>query len=344
MISSVFIDMAFIYIQSLLSSISPALDHVWVALLISLIIFAVILSIIVSAFVVVFSWLERKIIARAQSRRGPVYVGRFGILQNIADLIKLIIKENIVPEMADKRLFLAALPAVYALYFLVLAFLPLTSTFVGIGTSIGLILVFMLLSFVPIILFIAGWTSGNKFGSISSQRSIVMLLSYEIPLILILASIALVAHSYSLTSIVEAQSHIWYAAIIPIGFILFLIIMVAEMERPPFDLREADSELISGWLTDVSAPYYALSLFLDYTRVFVGALIITLLFLGGWNGPVLPPFAWLMIKISAITVLLILIRATTVRMRIGNVLRLGWLYLLPISVINLFITFALFVR
>ncbi len=344
LISSKFIMHYYLYIQQHISNLLHLPYLNLISLFIVLLGFAILLEIITGIFTLIAGWAERKIIARTQSRRGPVYVGKFGILQNMADAIKLIVKENIVPDTADKPLFAMILPAVYVIYFIALVFLPLTNTFVGIGTSIGLIIVFMLLSLVPLFLFLAGWTSGNKFGSISSQRSIIMLVSYEIPLLLVLAAVAMLSHTYNFTSIVAMQSHIWYILLMPIGFAIFFIITLAEAERPPFDLREADNELVSGWLTDVSAPYYALALFIDYTRMFVGALLITLLFLGGWQGPVLPPFAWLMIKISVITLLFIIIRATTFRLRLDSLLRLGWLYLLPAAVLNLFITFLLFIK
>ncbi len=331
------------YIRGALHSY-PYLNDRWLLLLLALIAFGIIIAVIVSLFTVLVGWLERKVIARAQSRRGPTYVGKFGLLQNIADAIKLLSKENIVPAMSDKRVFPLMLPAIYAVYLIALAFIPMTGAFVGIDASIALIVVFMLLSFVPIMLFIAGWTSGNKFGSISAQRSIVLLLSYEIPLILVIAAIAMLSNTYSLTGIVSAQSHLWYIIMMPIGFIVFFIVMLAELERPPFDLREADSELIAGWLTDVGAPYYALALFLDYTRMFVGSLLIAVLFLGGWSGPFLPPAVWMAIKVLLLTFLFIVIRAATVRFRLDQTLRIGWVYLLPASVINLIITFALFVR
>ncbi len=331
------------YIQGALRAY-PYLDNRWIGLLLALISFGIIIAVIVSLFTVIIGWLERKIIARAQSRRGPTYVGKFGLLQNVADAIKLLSKENIMPKMADKVVFPLMLPAVYALYLVTLAFVPMTSAFVGIGASIALIVIFMLLSFVPVMLFIAGWASGNKFGSISAQRSIVLLLSYEIPLILVIAAIAMLSNTYSLSGIVSAQSGLWYIVMMPIGFVVFFVVMLVELERPPFDLREADSELIAGWLTDVGAPYYALALFLDYTRMFVGSLLIAVLFLGGWSGPFLPPAVWITVKVVALTMLFILIRAATVRFRLDQTLRIGWIYLLPASVINLIITFALFVR
>lgn len=313
--------------------------------LLAFLVFIIILSVLFSFFAYVFGWLERKIIGRAQSRHGPTYVGPFGFLQNLADLVKLMSKENIVPDRADKPLYQMILPSVVALFVLILVFLPFTNAFVGIGTTISLLAVFVLLSFSPLLLFLAGWTSGNKFGSISAQRSVIILISYEIPLFLVVAAVAMLSGSLSLTAIVGAQSTFWYALLMPIGLVVFFVVLLAELERPPFDLRDADSELIAGWLTDASPPYYALALFLDYIRMFVGTLLIAILFFGGWLGPaIIPAFIWLMIKVVILTVFIVLIRATSVRMRIDRVLRLGWEYLTPLAMLNLLITFIIFVR
>ncbi len=334
---------SFVYAK-LSAFLSP--PFLWpVAFLLSFLVFIIILSIMFSIFAYVFGWIERKLIARAQSRRGPTYVGPFGLLQNLADLVKLISKENILPDRADKPLYQMILPGIVALFVLVLAFLPFTNAFVGINTALGLLAVFVILSFSPLLLFLAGWTSGNKFGSISAQRSVVMLISYEIPLFLVVISVAMLSNSMNLTAIVNMQSHIWFAVLMPIGLVIFFIIMLAELERPPFDIRDADNELIAGWLTDISPPYYALALFLDYIRMFVGALLIVLLFFGGWLGPsILPSFAWLMVKVVLITLFIVIIRATTFRMRIDKVLKLGWEYLTPLAMLNLLITFIIFVR
>ncbi len=342
-VSSGFIGGLYSAIYAYLHSYMPAIYANVLSFLISFAVFAVILLILIVLFVYLFGWGERKIMGRMQSRHGPTYTGPFGILQNMADVIKLLSKENIIPNNADMPIFGMILPVVYALFVFTFAFIPLTSTFVGINTSIALIAVFLVLSFMPLLLFLAGWTSGNKFGSISAQRSVIMLVSYEVPLILVVASVAIAAHGFSFMNIVASQSHVWYAIMLPIGFVLFFIIMLAELERPPFDIREADNELIAGWLTDVSAPYYGLALFLDYTRMFVGTLLITILFLGGWNGPVLPPFAWTMIKVVILTIFIIVIRATTVRLTIRKLLRIGWLYLLPLAVINILASYIIFV-
>ncbi|MDE1855658.1 MAG: NADH-quinone oxidoreductase subunit H [Candidatus Micrarchaeota archaeon] len=297
--------------------------------------------IIVTIFDYLFGWIERKLVAKIHLRHGPTRVGKYGLLQNAADFLKLFAKENIIPANANRLLFLGSLPIVAAIFALSAEVLPLTPSFYGVDLTLGLLIVFVLISFVPILIFIAGWASGNKFASISAQRSVMMLISYEIPLFIVIASVAMLAKSFSFISIVSAQSSLWYVALMPLGFVVFFIALLAELERPPFDLREADSELIAGWLTDVGAPLYAIALFIDYTRVFVGSMLIVLLFFGGWNGPYLPPSVWLAIKVLAVAIFVVIVRATTPRMRLDRILRLGWIWLVPLSIINLLWVFLL---
>ncbi len=315
-----------------------------ISIIVAIILFLIILSIIVSLFTYFVGWGERKIMARIQSRHGPTYVGKFGLLQNFADLVKLLSKENIILDNADK-LFQYLIPIIFALFFFILIFIPFSQNFIGLNTSIGILVVFVLLSFSPLLMFLIAWTSGNKFASISAQRSIVLMISYEVPMLISIIPVILLAQSYNFISIVNAQHSFWFIVLMPIGFIVFFITLLAELERQPFDLREADSELIAGWLNDVSAPYYALVLFIDYTRLFIGTLLISILFLGGWLGPTfLPPIAWLLIKVLILTFIVILIRATMIRMRLDKIIKLGWNYLLPLAIINLFIVFLLFIK
>ncbi len=346
-ISSGTVNQLYNLIQPLVSNLvaNATLSSI-ISMIIGIIIFAIALSIFFSLFSYIFGWLERKLIARAQRRHGPTYVGKYGILQNLADLIKLVTKEHIIPKEADNPLFQMMIPMMVATFVVMLAFIPFTANFVAINSSLSLVVVFLLVSVVPILVFLAGWTSGNKFGSIAASRSVIMLLSYEIPLILVVATVALLAGGFSITNIVLAQqSSTWYFVLMPIGAVLFFIVMLAETERPPFDIREADSELIAGWLTDVSAPYYSLVLLLDYIRMLAGVVLIVVLFFGGWLGPsFLPPFVWLMIKVVIFTLFIIVIRATTVRMRLDRLIRIGWVYMMPLAVLNLLVTFILFIK
>lgn len=326
------------------STFGPALGGP-IAIGIALVAFFIILSVIFSIASYLLGWIERKMIARAQSRRGPTYVGKYGILQNFADLVKLLSKEWISPDLADKPLFYLILPVIVASMIVLLSFVPLTSNFIGINTTLGLFAVFVIMSFYPLLLFFAGWTSGNKFASISAQRSIVMMVSYEIPLFLVLIAVSMLSGGFGFLGIVASQSTLWFAVKMPIGFILFFIVMLAELERPPFDLREADNELVAGWLTDVSAPYYAIALLLDYMRLCLGSLLIVVIFLGGWLGPsIVPPFIWIMAKLLVVSLVIILVRSTVFRMRIDQILKSGWAYLIPIAVFNLLLTFLIFVK
>jgi NADH-quinone oxidoreductase subunit H len=320
----------------------PTLSQSW-AFAISILIYAIAVLIFISIFDYLYGWFERKVMAKAQSRHGPNTVGKYGVLQNLADIIKLLTKESIVPKNANKYLLILGVPMLLAMLIFLIMLLPFSQNIYGVDLSIGLLVIFVILSFSPILLFIAGWATGNKFASISSQRSIMILIGYELPMLLALIAVAVAANSYNLLNIVAAQSTIPFIIIMPIGFVIFFITLLAELERPPFDLREADSELIAGWLTDVSAPYYAQALFIDYTRVLLGSLLVALLFLGGWSGPILPGVIWLLIKVLIVAFVLILIRISTVRMRVNKVIRMGWMYLIPLAVINLLIVSAFYI-
>ena len=221
--------------------------------------------------------------------------------------------------------------------------LPFSPNLIVSDIALGMLVVFVLLSFMPLIIFVNGFASGNKFAKISAQRSVLMLLSYERHLVFVFATIAMLAGGFDIIGIIEAQSSHWFILLMPIGFVILFISMLAELERPPFDIREADNELIAGWLTDISPPYYMLALFLDYTRMFFGSLLIVILFLGGWNGPFLPPVVWLVLKVYIVSFLIVMIRASTPRMRVDMLLRFGWYWLLPLSLLNLIITYLIFI-
>lgn len=305
--------------------------------------YAIVIAIIIIVFDYVFGWLERKVVAKIQKRHGPTYAGKYGILQNMADILKLLSKQHAAPAGADKPLFLSTIPLMLALTLFLVMILPFAPDLAGSSSGLVLLVVLVLVSFMPLMVFVNGFASGNKFSAISAERSVVMLLSYEIPLILVVATVGALANGYSLSGIVGAQSQFWYVLLMPIGFVIFFIAMLAEMERPPFDMREADSELIAGWLTDVSPPYYVLALFLDYSRMLLGSMLIAILFFGGWSGPVLPPIVWLFVKVFAIAFFIMIVRATMVRMRIDRLLRFGWIWLMPLAFANLILTYVLLI-
>jgi len=307
-------------------------------------VYGIAILVLIGAFDYFFGWLERKVIAKIHGRHGPTYVGKYGILQNLADIVKLLSKEHVVPKSADAMLFMATVPLMLATAIFLVLLLPFSPALVGADLSLGMLMVFVGLSFMPLMIFVNGFASGNKFAAISAQRSVMMIVSYEIPLLIVLATVGALAGGYNIAGIVGAQTSGWFVIASPIGFAIFFVVMLVEMERPPFDMREADSELIAGWLTDVSSPYYSLVLFLDYTKVLLGSLLTAILFFGGWLGPVLPPFVWLLLKGFVIAFFVIIIRATTMRAKMDGLLKLGWLWLVPLSVVNLIITYLIFIR
>jgi NADH-quinone oxidoreductase subunit H len=329
-------------IDSLITNFFPGADPLSVAG--NALVYGIFVMLLLGAFDYLFGWFERKVIARIHGRRGPTQVGKFGMLQNLADIVKLLSKEHSLPEKSDKLLFTFSVPLMVAMSIFIVLLLPLSPSLIESDLSMGLLVVFIVLSFMPLVIFVNGFASGNKFSAISAQRAVVMLLSYEIPLLMVLAAVGVLAGGYNIAGIVEAQANNWFVVLSPIGFLVFFAAMLVEMERPPFDMREADSELIAGWLTDMSAPYYALALFLDYTKVFLGSLLIAILFFGGWLGPVLPPVVWLMLKGFVIAFFVTLIRATFMRTRIDGLLRFGWLWLTPLAIVNLIITFLIFIK
>ncbi len=322
-------------IESGILSANPILSFAYIIL------YIVIVLVVMSVFAYLFGWIERKVIAKSQYRHGPTYLGKYGFLQNMADLVKLLSKEKVVPANAEKLLFAAAPQLLVAMTVFAILIIPILPAVSITNIGIGLLGLFVLIAFSPIVVFLAGFASGNKFADISAQRSVLMLIGYEMPVLIVIAAIVIAANSYNLQSIVLRQSGEYFALLMPLGLFVFFVAMLAELERSPFDLREADSELIAGWLTDMSPPYYALALFLDYSRMFMGSLLIAVLFFGGWLGPFMPPVIWLLAKAFLISLFIIVIRVSVVRMRIDRILRFGWFWLIPLSLINLVITYLI---
>lgn len=300
---------------------------------------AVVLFVSVNALFLV--WAERKISARIQLRRGPLHVGPMGLLQTLADAIKLISKELIWPSEADRFVFwLAPL----------LAFAPVLSAFIVIpwGNSliirdlnIGYLFVFSLTNISFIGIFIAGWSSNSKYALLGSMRAVAQNISYEIPLILSTMIIVMMTGSLRLTDIVLMQEKGWFLFTQPtafIAFIIFIISALAEANRAPFDIPEAESELVAGFHTEYSGMRFALFFLGEYTAIFVSSAIGACLFLGGWQGPLLPGPVWLLIKIYFLVFVIMWIRWTFPRLRSDQLMSLAWKVLIPFGIANIFIT------
>ena len=291
-------------------------------------------------------WVERKMIARFQVRIGPNRVGPFGLLQLLADAIKLLFKEDTLPTGANKLMHALAPAVALVTALAIFAVIPFGEPVTLFGRQIELwvadvdvaliyVLAMSSLSIYGIVL--GGLSSNNKYSLMGGVRSSAQLISYEISLGLALAGVAMLAGSLSLVQIVRAQDTP-FILLQPLGFIVFLIAGMAECSRPPFDLAEADTELTGGFLTEYSGFKFSMFYMAEYLSMVAICALITALYLGGWRGPFLPPLAWFVIKVAILILLFIWLRATFPRFRYDRLMRFGWLILLPLSLVNIFVT------
>ncbi len=304
--------------------------------------------------------LERKVIAWAQSRLGPMRVGPYGILQPVADAVKLMIKEDITPVRADKWVFTAApiiamVPAL--IVYAVIPFGPEVSLFGRQVTlyitdiNVGLLYVVSVASVGVYGIILAGYASNSKYPLLASLRASAQLISYEVAVTLTLVSVILVAGSLSMVSIVRAQESmgVWFAFIQPVAFVIFFIGGLAETNRAPFDLPEAEQELTGGFHTEYSGMRFALFFLAEYANMIVVSSVATTLFLGGWLRPfpnvewlsflgVIPSWAWFLLKSFVFLYIFIWVRATLPRYRYDQLMRLGWKVLIPLAILNLVVT------
>ncbi|RLE73471.1 MAG: NADH-quinone oxidoreductase subunit H [Thermoprotei archaeon] len=296
-----------------------------------------------------YEWIDRKFYARLQNRIGPLYAGPHGILQPLADFIKLLSKEDIIPEGADKFLFTLTPILFFAINLLLTLFLPICGTTGVISFTGDLIFFVALLTIISILVYTAGMASTNRFATIGAERAVLQLIGYEIPFMLSIVSVAISSRSLTIKNIVESQSSIWHI-LGPnfLAFIIFAITAQAELERIPFDIPEAEQEIVAGWLVEYSGKKLALfRLGKDVETLLLCGLGATL-FLGGPLGPVVPGleivFYTLYFIIKSIIVLLVLttLRALFARLRVDQMLVLSWKYLIPLSLISVLIVRVVF--
>jgi NADH-quinone oxidoreductase subunit H len=297
------------------------------------------LAIIVFVLVMVMGaiYLERRVLGRMQSRLGPNRTGPFGLLQPVADAVKVLLKETIVPATADKIVHFLAPIVAFTPVLLIMAVVPFQNGALLADLNIGILYIVAVSSISTVGIFMAGWGSGNKYSLLGAMRNIAAVVSYEIPLVMAIVGVVMVAGSLSMNQIVNAQN-IPYILVQPLGFLLFVTATSAEINRSPFDLTEADSELVAGFHTEYSGMRFAMFYLIEYAEAIVMSTIITTLFLSGWRGPWLPPWLWFIVKTLAVFFVMIWIRATLPRVRIDQLMGLAWKCLLPLAVINLFIT------
>jgi len=288
-------------------------------------------------------WVERKLTAKIQLRTGPMNAGRVeGILQNVADFFKLAFKEMIIPDRVDRATFIAVPFALMAVAGALVALVPLSPTTYIANPSVGAVLVFAILGFTPIVVLLAGWASNSKYSFLGGLRALHQLVAYEIPIILSLVGAVLLSGSLNLMDIVNAQSGIWYIFLQPLGAIVFYVGALAELERIPFDIPEADSELVAGWQTEYSSMLFGTFQLANFSRMYIMAGLFTTFFLGGWLGPApVPPEVWFILKTTVVMIMLMLPRAIMPRLRIDMLLRAGWVKLLALAFANIFIAMVI---
>jgi NADH-quinone oxidoreductase subunit H len=316
-------------------------------------------------------FVERKFLAKMQLRVGPLYAGKIeGIFQLLADGLKLVSKEIIVPSGADKLIFWAAPIAFVATAAAVTALIPAAPGWVVADLDVGLIAVFAVFGFFPLIALLFSWASNSKYPFIGGLRALHQLIAFEIPFILSALSVVILAGTLNLTGIAEAQQQYWYILFLPISAFVFYISSLAEVERVPFDLPEAESEIVAGWLTETSGMIYGLIQLGSYIKLYALSAIFVILFLGGWAGPQILPqelgppgektplvqmltlegiynpvqfnaIFWFTLKTFGVIMLMLLPRGINPRIRIDILLHTGWYKLIVLSFINIFIALAL---
>lgn len=285
-------------------------------------------------------WVERRLLALWQDRYGPNRVGPFGLFQVLADMIKIFTKEDWTPPFADRPVFVIAPAVIMVTVLLALAIVPVTPAIGVVSSNIGLLFFLAMSSLGVYGVVLAGWASDSKYSLLGSLRAAAQLLSYEVFMGLSLMGVVLIAGSFDLREIVAAQERLWFVVPQFIGFVVFLIAGVAETRRLPFDLPEAESELVAGFHSEYSGMKFGLFFVAEYLGIILISAMITTLFLGGWHGLWLPPIVWFLLKTFAFICLFILLRASLPRPRYDQLMAYGWKVLLPLSLLNLSVTGA----
>jgi NADH-quinone oxidoreductase subunit H len=291
--------------------------------------------------------MERKVLGHMQVRYGPNRVGPFGLLQPIADGIKLFFKEDIIIPHANRLIYIFA-PTVTVITALVsYAVIPFGDSFTILGqkvdlvvadVNVGLLYLFAISSLGVYGVAMGGWASNNKYSLLGSIRSSAQMISYELSLGLSVVGILMITGSLSTVQIVEAQAKVWFVFYQPLGFIIYLISAVAESSRTPFDLTECENELVAGYQTEYSSMKFALYYLAEYAHILVVSSLAVTLFFGGWQGPFLPPVIWFLIKVFIFIFFFIWVRATYPRFRYDQLMKFGWKVLFPLALLNILLT------
>jgi len=317
------------------SGTDPGVAH-FVSLLLGVLLVATVPLLIVIFLI----WVERKYAARVQDRVGPNRVGPYGLIQPFADAIKLVIKEDITPAGADKTIYNAAPIISVVSIILIWTIIPLTPLHIGVDLSIGALWFVAVSSIATLAIMMAGWSSNNKYALLGAFRVVAALVSYEVPLVFALLLPVLFAGSMSMQDIVNGQAGMWFAVFSPVAAIIFFISAQAETGRAPFDLIEAESELVAGYNIEYSGMKFGMFFVGEFLHVFTNALIMAALFFGGWLGPFVYQvpalgLVYITIKAAVLYFISLHLRNTLPRVRIDQMMNLNWKFLVPISIVNL---------
>ncbi|HLW55198.1 MAG TPA: NADH-quinone oxidoreductase subunit NuoH [Candidatus Angelobacter sp.] len=286
-------------------------------------------------------WLERRVLALWQDRYGPNRVGPFGLLQVVADMIKIFTKEDWIPPFADKPVFVLAPAIIVVTVLMTFAVLPIAPGIIVTDINVGLLFFLAMSSLGVYGVVLAGWSSDNKYSLLGGLRAAAQMISYEVFMGLSLMGVVVLAGSFDLVKIVEAQRKMWFVIPQFFGFVLFLIAGIAETRRLPFDLPEAESELVAGYHSEYSGMKFGMFFVGEYLGVTLISALIAVLFFGGWLGPWLPPIVWFFIKIFFFICFFILLRASLPRPRFDQLMSWGWKLMLPLALANILITGAI---
>jgi NADH-quinone oxidoreductase subunit H len=300
----------------------------------------IVLGVLIVAIAIAASliWVERRLLALWQDRYGPNRVGPFGLLQVVADMIKIFTKEDWIPPFASKPVFVIAPAIIMVTVMLSFAVVPFGPGIVVADLNIGLLFFLAMSSMGVYSIVLAGWASNSKYSLLGALRGSAQMISYEVFMGLSLMGVVMMAGSFNLSDIVEAQQGLWFCIPQIVGLIAFISAGVAETRRAPFDLPEAESELMAGFHTEYSGMKFGMFYVGEYLGVTLISMMIATLFFGGWLGPILPPPLWFLIKTFVFIGLFILLRATLPRMRPDQLMNYGWKVLLPLTLLNLVVT------
>jgi NADH-quinone oxidoreductase subunit H len=324
--------------------------QLWIA---GFVVLVVKIGLVLNALLLMAAWLvlaERRLLAWIQIRLGPNRAGPFGLLQPLADVIKLMTKEDLIPAGAERIIFLYAPGVVGATALLIFAVVPFGKGWTLLGREIpmvisdlnvGVLYVLALSSLGVYGMALGGWSSNSKFSLLGGVRGVAQMISYELSLGLSLVPVVMLAGSLSLVDIVEAQGKYPFILVQPVSFLIFFISAAAEIKRIPFDLPEAENELVAGYHTEYSGLRFGLFFLGEYVTMVVLGALVAIFFLGGWRGPLLPPIVWFLAKVMLVVFVMVWLRATLPRLRYDQLMQLGWKFLIPLALLNIMATGAI---